>query len=199
MIKKYIHIYKEYLDFRYRLRFWKCLFRWCSHDVGGEVARSIDTIRGSKLMLGRSIGTNRYGAGNIRVFDASSYPTHNFPVTSCSSRSLFSLPRYFHVWICAFFCSGACFVSYMPVHARLLFSMPRLDKSRPTVRCLRIKNQANLKQTVVLHTDENPRALCSSLSLFSTMAVTERHKGRSIMIICVMIPRMQSAQAVSHI
>lgn len=62
-----------------------------------------DEIRDSKLMLGRSIGTDRYDAGNTQVFDASGYSTRNFPVTPYRTRSRFSPPRYFHVWICAFF------------------------------------------------------------------------------------------------
>lgn len=87
----------------------KCSRQRCQFfdDVGDEMMRPTvcvcDEIRDSKLMLGRSIGTDRYGAGNTQVFDASGYWTRNFPVTPYRTRSRFSPPRYFHVWICAFF------------------------------------------------------------------------------------------------
>lgn len=56
--------------------------------------------------------------------------------------------------MCIFFVSAH--VSFHTCPRALLFSILELDESRRSPHCLRMKNQVNLGQTVILHADENP-------------------------------------------
>lgn len=155
----------KYLDPKNADSLWfrKCLsIRW--RHLWGSSVRSVvkwcvplTAIPSPKLMLRRSIGANSRDAGYIRVFDVSGHSTRDFPATPCRIRPRFFPCRDISMYEYVHFFSRyrARMFRFMQTRLRACFRCPvPANRARWLSRCLRIKNQANLKQTVVLHADE---------------------------------------------